>query len=572
MASQRLVLWFRNDLRLHDNYIVAEAAKMMSSNRKLEIVPVYCFDPRHFETSQYGPRKCGVLRAKFLQESVLDLKTSLKGIGSDLLVCHGTPESVIPTLMCKDAETTVLAQEEVCDEELRVDRGVRNAIKPLKGALKLIWGSTLFHKNDLPYKEDLVNMPDVFTPFKDGCEKKSRGVRLCAFTPKTLPPLPADLLEKAKDSVPRLDALGYAADDVARAGVPEPRSVLPFQGGETAALARVKHYLWDADRLGIYFETRNGMIGADYSSKFSPWLAHGCVSPRFIHAEVQKYEKERVANKSTYWLIFELIWRDFFKFFCLKHGNAVFQLGGTAGRNWQWEGQGEAFERWRDGETGQPLVDANMRELKLTGFMSNRGRQNVASFLTQNLNVDWRLGAAYFEQALIDHDVTANWGNWMFAAGLSGGRVNKFNILKQSKDYDEQGEYCRLWCPELANVPAPKVHTPWQLSQKEQSDYKVSVVPYPQARGSASSPAVAAVYPKPMQEHSPGPKGGGYGGDQDRGGWKGGDAKKRWDRVGDRWTGQKARGGGGPAGGRGGNKGNARRQDMMNLHMGVDQN
>lgn len=201
---------------------------------------MYCFDPRHFETSQYGPRKCGVLRAKFLQESVLDLKTSLKGIGSDLLVCHGTPESVIPTLMCKDAETTVLAQEEVCDEELRVDRGVRNAIKPLKGALKLIWGSTLFHKNDLPYKEDLVNMPDVFTPFKDGCEKKSRGVRLCAFTPKTLPPLPADLLEKAKDSVPRLDALGYAADDVARAGVPEPRSVLPFQGGETAALGEHK--------------------------------------------------------------------------------------------------------------------------------------------------------------------------------------------------------------------------------------------------------------------------------------------------------------------------------------------
>jgi hypothetical protein len=207
----------------------------------------------------------------------------------------------------------------------------------------------------------------------------------------------------------------------------------------------VKHYLWDADRLGIYFETRNGMIGADYSSKFSPWLAHGCLSPRFIHAEVQRYEKERVANKSTYWLIFELIWRDFFKFFCLKHGNAVFQLGGTADKHWQWEGEGEAFERWRDGETGQPLVDANMRELKLTGFMSNRGRQNVASFLTQNLNVDWRLGAAYFEEALIDHDVTANWGNWMFAAGLSGGRVNKFNILKQSKDYDEQGDYCRLW-------------------------------------------------------------------------------------------------------------------------------
>ncbi len=98
---------------------------------------------------------------------------------------------------------------------------------------------------------------------------------------------------------------------------------------------------------------------------------------------------------------------------------------------------------------------------------------NVASFLTQNLNVDWRLGAAYFEEALLDHDVTANWGNWMFAAGLSGGRVNKFNILKQSKDYDEEGEYCRVWCPELAHVPAPKVHTPWQLTEQEQREYKV---------------------------------------------------------------------------------------------------
>ena len=111
--------------------------------------------------------------------------------------------------------------------------------------------------------------------------------------------------------------------------------MLPFRGGETAALARVKHYLWDKDCLRVYFETRNGMIGADYSSKFSAWLAHGCLSPRYVHAEVKRYEKEREANKSTYWLIFELIWRDFFRFFCLKHGNNVFFLGGTSGRDWQ---------------------------------------------------------------------------------------------------------------------------------------------------------------------------------------------------------------------------------------------
>jgi deoxyribodipyrimidine photo-lyase len=570
MAAQRLVLWFRNDLRVHDNYIIAEAAKKISSNRKLEVVPVYCFDPRFLATtSQYGPKKCGVIRAKFLQESVVDLKKNLKSIGSDLLVYHGTPETIIPTLMLKGAETTVLAQEEVTDEELRVDRSVRRAIKPLGGDLKLIWGATLFHKDDLPFKPELVDMPDVFTPFKDACEKKSKGVRRCVHSPSFLPSLPADVLDKAKDEVPMLTALGYSKEEAAQVAKPDPRSVLPFRGGETAALARVKDYLWDKDRLGIYFETRNGMIGADYSSKFSAWLAHGCLSPRLIHEEVKRYERERVSNKSTYWLIFELIWRDFFRFFCLKHGNDVFQVGGTVGRQWQWEGEGEAFERWKDGTTGQPLVDSNMRELKLTGFMSNRGRQNVASFLTQNLNVDWRLGAAYFEETLIDHDVTANWGNWMFAAGLSGGRVNKFNILKQSSDYDDNGDYCRLWCPELAQVPAPKVHSPWQLSQDEQKKFGVELVPYPQVRGGG-----AGMYPKPVKENSPGPKGGGYGGDK-QGQWRGGPPKKRWDRVGDKWAADKegGRGGGGGGGGkRRNNNSNSKRQDMMNAHMGLHQN
>ena len=209
-----------------------------------------------------------------------------------------------------------------------------------------------------------------------------------------------------------------------------------FVGGETAGLSRVQEYIFDKDCLKDYFETRNGMIGADYSSKFSPWLAHGCVSPRWIYQEVSAYEKRRVKNKSTYWLLFELTWRDFFRFFCVKHGNSVFFLGGPAGASWKWtspEGAAaaEALTRWKQGFTGQPLVDANMRELLLTGFMSNRGRQNVASYLTQDLNLDWRYGAAHFEELLIDHDVTANWGNWASAAGVTGGRVNRFNILKQ---------------------------------------------------------------------------------------------------------------------------------------------
>jgi len=177
----------------------------------------------------------------------------------------------------------------------------------------------------------------------------------------------------------------------------DPRGVMEFNGGETAALDRVKDYIWEKDLLKVYFDTRNGMIGANYSTKFAPWLAHGCVSPRYIAKECRRYEEERVANKSTYWVVFELLWRDFFKFFALKHGNAIFFPEGTAGMDKKWGHYEKSIEAWKEGRTGYPLVDANMRELAATGFMSNRGRQNVASFFAIDMNQDWRYGADYFE-------------------------------------------------------------------------------------------------------------------------------------------------------------------------------
>ena len=121
--------------------------------------------------------------------------------------------------------------------------------------------------------------------------------------------------------------LTTAAERREAAVAPDPRGVLPFRGGESVALQRMRHYIWDADCLGSYFETRNGMLGADYSSKFAPWLAHGCLSPRQVAHECAQYEKKRVQNKSTYWMVFELIWRDYFRFYCQKHGRALFMEG-----------------------------------------------------------------------------------------------------------------------------------------------------------------------------------------------------------------------------------------------------
>ncbi len=210
-------------------------------------------------------------------------------------------------------------------------------------------------------------------------------------------------------------------------------------------------------------------------------LAHGCISPRTIFSEISRYERANGANKSTYWVIFELIWRDFFKFYALSVGDGIFHSGGPVGKRrvWEKDPNGSKFRRWVEGRTGWPLVDANMRELAATGFMSNRGRQNVASFLCLDMGLDWRLGADYFEHALLDYDVASNWGNWVSAAGLTGGRVNKFNIYKQSKDYDKEGEYIRTWVPELANVPAEKIHE-MKLSIKDQEAFGVQLgVDYP---------------------------------------------------------------------------------------------
>jgi len=226
------------------------------------------------------------------------------------------------------------------------------------------------------------------------------------------------------------------------------RAVLPFKGGETEAILRLKHYFFETKSISNYKETRNGMIGADYSSKFSAWLALGSLSPREIYFELKKYEAQFGSNDSTYWLVFELLWRDYFRFMMKKHHVKFFQQNGIQNKGITISKHNIlALQSWIDGNTGVDFVDANMLELKLTGFMSNRGRQNVASYLCNDLKLDWRYGAAYFEQQLIDYDVCSNWGNWAYLAGVGNDpRGNRyFNIEKQAQDYDKDKEYRKLW-------------------------------------------------------------------------------------------------------------------------------
>lgn len=455
---KRILLWHRNDLRLHDREDLYDARQANA-----EIVPLYCFDPRQFSTTAFGFPKTGSYRAQFLLESVADLRESLRQRGSDLVVRRGKPEDIVPQLVRQLDIDAVFYHREVTREETDVETALQAALKPLGTRITSYWGATLYHPDNLPF--DLGRIPEVFTKFRKQVEKNS-SIDPAFSTPSKLPALP----DLDPGELPSLGDLGVEAPQ------PDPRGVLAFRGGESAGLARLKAYFWERDRLQEYKKTRNGMLGADYSSKFSAWLALGCLSPRYIFEEVQKYEQERVRNNSTYWLIFELIWRDYFRFICAKHGDRVFYPSGMQRLKIDWKQDWERFDLWREGMTGYPLVDANMREIAATGFMSNRGRQNVASFLTKNLGIDWRMGAEWFESLLVDYDPCSNWGNWNYTAGVGNDArgFRYFNIPKQSRDYDPKGEYVKHWLPELADIPGQKVHDVYKLKAGELKQYGVT--------------------------------------------------------------------------------------------------
>ncbi|MCC5940795.1 MAG: DASH family cryptochrome [Balneolaceae bacterium] len=446
------LVWFRNDLRTKDNPVLNNAIN--SGNT----VCIYCFDPRHFESIPCGFPRTDTHRARFLIESVENLRKNLDG---SLIVRIGKPEDIIPELIEKHGFTSLWYQKEHTSEEIHAEEQLKNKISR---PIHRFTDQLLYHPDDLPFSFDEI--PDVFTQFRKKLEKFAE-VREPVEKPVQLP---VEIIGLEPGEIPSIQDLGLKEQQT------DHRSVIAFKGGEDEAWKRLEHYLFESDSLRDYKYTRNGLLGANYSSKFSPWLAHGCISARSINKQVELYEKKVHKNDSTYWMKFELIWRDYFRYSAMKYGNKIFQLGGIQQKELKKSTDPEIFQKWAEGSTGIPFIDANMHELNQTGFMSNRGRQNVASFLAQNLNFDWRWGAAYFESKLIDYDVCSNWGNWAYNATVGHDPRNRyFNILNQADRYDKKGEYVRHWLPELKNVPAEFIHEPHRIGPDQQKLFEVII-------------------------------------------------------------------------------------------------
>lgn len=497
--------WFRRDLRLHDNPALTFACQSSQA-----LLPVFVHDEKNLQETQWSFPRVGMHRQAFERSTLDGLQASLRARGSGLVECTGHPPKVLSAL-CRELNTTRIVCEEIAAPEEQDD--IR-ALRAMGIEVQTIWQSTMLSADTLPWSP--AQVPDVFTAFRQGVEKRGIRFEACSADICSLPPLPSRLSSMDVNSNANTNAKIYALPHaISRLGDRNAQALKPgdpvlprwdndqdravdrgldpglapgwkhasfpypltgFGGSEHDALAYLERY-FKSDRPARYKATRNGLSGVDYSTKFSPWLASGALSARRIMQCLADFETKHGQNEGSYWIWFELLWRDHFRWLHLKYGRQLYFKHGLMSKHLARGSCGDtvsserlagrprignqpqtnkpaktnrdlpALQQWMTGTTGHPFVDAGMRELSATGYLSNRMRQVVASYLIHDLNVDWRAGAAWFESQLIDYDVYSNQGNWLYIAGVGtdprGGR--RFNPDKQAADYDPSGAYQKQW-------------------------------------------------------------------------------------------------------------------------------
>lgn len=420
-----VLFWFRNDLRLHDQ----PALQAACAGGTRHLVPVFCL-PDADEMTRWGFARIGAQRFAWLAQALRDLQEQLARLNCPLLLVHGPASRALPQLALALGADRLVCEDIAAPEE----QAEVAALRAAGLQVQTVWQSSLLDPAQLPW--DAAGLPAIFTQFRQQVERARLVPPSPLPAPAMLPPWPAAFTVPAH----------LCATSPVHGATLDPRSSLAgLDGGETGGLAHLRRYL--ARKLpDTYKQTRNGLSGLDYSSKWSPWLATGAVSARRVLAELRQYEAAHGASDGSYWLWFELLWRDYFRFLHLQHGVRLYHGRGISQLAPPTHDAAH-FERWRCGETGQPLVDAAMRELSATGYLSNRLRQVAASYLIYELAGDWRAGAAWFESQLVDYDVYSNQGNWLYIAGRGsdprGGR--RFNLDKQTAEHDAHGAYRRLW-------------------------------------------------------------------------------------------------------------------------------
>ena len=368
------------------------------------------------------------------------------------------------------------------------------------------------HSRDLPFDKPSA-LPDVFTSYRKSVEPLREAPRNVLPTPHSLLPQPPSIphqpspftIPDTLDSVISSLLRPLESAPLLKNSPPYPPDVEtahPYHGGAAAGQSRIAH-LCSSGAMSRYKDTRNGLLGLDFSTKLAAWLALGCITARQVHAELLRFEEGqndewkgvegygKGENHGTAAVRFELLWRDYMRLCTRKFGPRLFRISGfRADESYPWKtpsthkarGTGHAecngacnvqvtLERFLNGTTGTGLIDASQRELFHTGYTSNRARQNVASYLSKHLGLNWKLGAEWYECMLIDYDLSSNWGNWQYVAGVGNdprGEARVFNPIKQACDYDPQGSYVMAWVPELRGLEDTQVvFQAWKMDDEE---------------------------------------------------------------------------------------------------------
>jgi deoxyribodipyrimidine photo-lyase len=455
------IVWFRRDLRIHDHPALRAAL-----DRHDRVVPVFCLDDRLL----HG-RHRSAARTQFLLESLADLDASLRNRGSGLVVRHGPPERELAELARATSAEAVHFTGDASPFARRRGRRVALALAEAGAGAHGHPGLTVVDRADA-LRTQAGRPYTVFSPFFRTWDAAGRRAVLGA--PRALPSLPSGV---AKGRIPSLAALGLEQE------VAEPPA-----GGEGPARRRLGHFLRGPVRE---YGDAQGALGRDTTSRLSPYLHLGCVSPREVEDRLPGGAGPQAFRR-------QLCWRDF-------HHHVLHHFPRNARSEFQeryrgairWSRAERAFEAWCDGRTGYPLVDAGMRQLRREGWMHNRARLVAGSFLTKDLGIDWRRGERWFMRLLVDGDEANNNGNWQWIASVGtdpqpvARRI--YNPTLQLAKLDPGGAYVRRHVPELAQVPDRYLAEPWTMPPEVQrqagcvigEDYPAPIVDHAEARREA---------------------------------------------------------------------------------------
>ncbi len=456
------LVWFRRDLRVHDHPALCAA---LAGHE--QVVPVFCLDDRLL----HGRHASGS-RTAFLLESLADLDGQLAERGARLVIRHGPPERELPALAGETGASEVHLSGDPSPYEATRGRRVRAALEQAGVTGHAHPGVSVV--DDVRAIRTGQGRPyTVFTPFYRNWEGVTRRAVLDAPARIGLPP------KTRHGRVPSLASLGL-----------EQEVTEPATGGESAGLARLAEFLDGAVRD---YDSGRDQAGADASSRLSPYLRFGCLSPRAVEDQLPGGTGGGAEAFRR-----QLCWRDFYQHVLVHHpDNARQEYQARYRGTLTWAGDEAEFTAWTEGRTGFPLVDAGMRQLRREGWMHNRVRLLAGSFLTKDLGIDWRRGEDWFMRMLLDGDQASNNGNWQWIASVGVDPQPAFrriyNPALQQQRFDPDGSYVRRYVPELARVPDEYLAEPWRMPAPEQErsgcqigrDYPGPIVDHKQARQAA---------------------------------------------------------------------------------------